>query len=238
MLDQTLVRMSARRASGYSHKMHKWALTKLRLVAERWRSLSLSRQYMVASAAVLVPGMLVIGNWVSNEIAQGVSELTASSTALYMDSFVAPLVQELATRQELSPEAHAGLQRLMKNTSIGRRVVSINIWSRDGVVVYSSHPSIIGKHYAVAKNFKRALRGAVTAEIEPLEDSEDKLERSPVDQPFLEMYSPIREKGTGRIIAVGEFYVGAVRMKQELLRSKLKSWALVGAVTVVMFLLL
>jgi len=217
--------------------MHNRIRQWLQTLVERWRDLSLSRQYMLASAAVLVPGMLVIGGWVADTIEQGVSEFTATSTALYMDSFVAPLVQDLATGGTLSEPAQARLKNLMNNTSSGKRIVSFKIWKPGGVIAYSSHPETIGKRFPVTPHLERAWQGTITSEFDTLEDEEDILERG-ARHPLLEMYSPIREAGSGRIIAVGEFYETADRMKQELLQTRMKSWVLVAGVTLAMFVLL
>jgi len=190
---------------------------------------------MLASAAVMVPGMLVLGSWVSNEIEQGINEITASSTAMYMDTFVAPLVQELATRERLSEQAQAGLTALMNNAGIGERIESFKIWKRGGVIAFSTHPATIGKRFAVTSHLKRAWRGEFSAEFGIPEHEKDAIVRR-TKHPLLEMYSPIREQDTGRIIAVGEFYETADRMKAALLRARLKSWALVAAMIIAIFL--
>ncbi|MFA9419206.1 MAG: sensor histidine kinase, partial [Gammaproteobacteria bacterium] len=57
-------------------------------------------------------------------------------------------------------------------------------------------------------------------------------------EPYLEMYSPVREELTGRIIAVAEFYENAGLFQQVLFRAKLESWLLVLFVTMVMLSLL
>ena len=84
-----------------------------------------------------------------------------------------------------------------------------------GLIAYSSHKEIIGTTYATTSNLERAWAGEVTAEFDTLEDDEDAQERA-AGVPLLEMYSPIRETGTGRIIAVAEFYETAEALKSNL----------------------
>ncbi len=104
-----------------------------------WRQLSLARQYMLASLTVLVCCMAGVGWWVSQQIQAGVVRETATTTALYMNSFVAPLIQELAYQDHLEPAHVTSLDRLVSETPLGRQVTSFKIWTRDGRIVYSTN---------------------------------------------------------------------------------------------------
>ena len=181
----------------------------------RWRRLSLAGQFALAGSVVLLAGMILIGVWVTTQIADGVMRNTAASTSLYMTSLVEPLVQELAHGDTLSAEKMAELDRLRTETPLWRRVISIKVWKEGGLIAYSSHAEIIGTTYATTSNLERAWAGEVTAEFDTLEDDEDAQERA-AGVPLLEMYSPIRETGTGRIIAVAEFYETAEALKSNL----------------------
>jgi hypothetical protein len=92
---------------------------------------------------------------------------------------------------------------------------------------------MIGKTFPVTPSLRGAWRGEVTAEFDSLIDEEDMLERGG-GQPLLEMYSPIRERNTGRIIAVAEFYEIASALKENLFRANLRSWLVVAGVTLTM----
>ena len=65
--------------------------------------LSFTRQFVVLSFVILVGGMVTIGIWVSSAVEQAVVNRTAGVTALYVDSFVGPLVQGISEGGELSP---------------------------------------------------------------------------------------------------------------------------------------
>ncbi len=86
-------------------------------------------------------------------------------------------------------------------------------------------------------NLLAALNGRVTADFDDLDDEEDAHERS-LGMPLLEIYSPIREAWTGRVIAVAEFYEIATELEANLFRARLDSWLVVAAVTLSMFGLL
>lgn len=203
----------------------------------KWRRLSLAAQFVLAGSLVLLVGMIVMGIWVTSQIEEGVRRNTAASTALYLTSFVEPLVQELGYRDILSPENQNELDNLRDGTALGRRIVSFKIWKEGGLIAYSSHKAIIGKVFGTTQNLERAWDGNVMAEFDTLDTEEDAYERS-AGIPLLEIYSPIREIGTGRIIAVAEFYEMAEALKSNLFWVNLKSWLVVGSVTLAMLGLL
>ena len=202
-----------------------------------WSRLTLAQRFAVASFAVLVAGMLGIGWWVSAQIEEGVTQNSAVTTALYMNSFVAPEVTELEHQESLSPESMQALTRLHRDTPLGKRILSFKIWGPGGRVVYSSRPSIIGRVFPETPNLMRAWNGEVSAEFSELEDEEDSLERVHGAR-LLEIYSPVRAKGSDRIIAVAEFYEAADDLEQQLLAARVSSWMVVAVVTLAMFALL
>lgn len=198
---------------------------------------TLTAQFMIAGSVVLFMGMLAIGTWVTKEIEDGVTRNTAASTALYMESFIAPRVQELGGVTRVSPETQKTLDNIFKDSELGRRIVSFKIWKEGGLIAYSSHPQIIGTVFPVTDELTRSWRGEVTAEYGGLGDEEDALERER-GRPLLEIYSPIREIHTGRIIAVAEFYETADELEENLFRANVESWLVVAGATLIMMMAL
>jgi hypothetical protein len=70
--------------------------------AASWTNLAADRKLACATLAALVCGMGFFGVFVSAHIKDNLVHKAAAATALYMDSFLAPLAQELATRTTLS----------------------------------------------------------------------------------------------------------------------------------------
>lgn len=202
-----------------------------------WEQSSLARQFTMVSSVVLLGGMITIGTWVAAKIETSVTFNTAVNTALYIESFVAPHAQELATLDRLSEARQAALDELLDNTVLGNRIASFKIWKPGGLIAYSSRKSIIGNVYPETDHLKQAWAGNITAEFDQLKDEEDADERAAA-VPYLEMYSPVREEFTGKIIAVAEFYEKADLFQQVLFRAKLESWLLVLLVTLAMLSLL
>ena len=74
----------------------------------------------------------------------------------------------------------------------------------------------------------RALSGEVAAEFESLDEAESAGE-SALGRPLLEVYSPLREDWSGRIVGAMEFYEAGEALAEELAAARLSAWAGVTA---------
>ena len=100
--------------------------------------LTLSQRFMLASLVIMVAGMVGIGWWVSQQIEAGVIHRTAATTALFVDSFISPHLQELGQASGLSPDHQQMLSELMQNTPLGKQIVGFKVWSPAGKVLFST----------------------------------------------------------------------------------------------------
>jgi len=194
-----------------------------------WARLALAQQFAVAGGVVMLAATLAVGFFVTGRIEDVVVRNTANATALYMESFISPLAQDLAAQDHLGDQNHADLDRILVETPLGRRVVSFKIWVKGAKVVVASDQSIEGKTFEPTENLKRAWTGEVAAEFNALSDLENEGEAD-LGVPLLEIYSPIRAKGTGEIIAIAEFYENATQLEADLVTARLTSWATVALV--------
>jgi signal transduction histidine kinase len=206
-------------------------------IAKFLNGLSLAQRFMLASLVILVAGMLGLGAWTGQQIATGVVHHTAATTALYVDSFIAPEVQELAQRDALTPQHLANLRGLLQNTSLSQQIAAFRVWDAQGRILYSTNTTEIGTTFPVQGGLARAWSGEVAAQISDLQDAENVLERTRESQ-LLEIYSPIRLRGTDQIIAVAEFYQRVDGLQREIAAAEQRSWLVVGGVTLLMYLLL
>jgi signal transduction histidine kinase len=211
-------------------------LVKTQLV-NLWTHLSLARQFMLASCVVIVGCMTGVGWWVSREIQAGVIHETAATTALYMNSFVAPLVQELVEQDRLNAENMASLDNLVRDTPLGQEVLSFKIWNRNGQIVFSTNPSLIGQAFEMSQGGSRAWQGSVVSSISHLEHEEHSNERR-LSERLLETYSPVRRADSKEIIAVAEFYQSVDHLEAQLARARMLSWLVVGIATLAMYVIL
>jgi signal transduction histidine kinase len=195
-----------------------------------WRRLSLAKRFALTGGVVMLLGMAAIGSWVASRIEEGVTRNTANATALYVESVIAPLSQELTRSDGLSASASRALDEVLANTPLGRRVVSFKLWRQGGRIVYASNPDLAGQVFPPTDDLRAAWSGQVVANFDALGDVEDAPERA-TGIPLLEIYSPIREVWSGNVIGVAEFYEEARDLKSNIFAARLESWLVVGAVT-------
>lgn len=198
-------------------------------VARAWFSQPLARQFLILSSAIFLTGMGVTGAWMAERIERSVTKNTADATALYFESVVAPLVQSLADQSELSVESQAQLGRLITHTPLGRRVVSFKIWRDAGTIAYATDQSLIGKRFEPSHELKEAWKGEVAAEFDSL-DEEENVAEAAHGMALLEIYAPVREQSSGRIIAVAEFYERAEQLRDDIASAKVQGWMIIGAI--------
>ncbi|WP_350601006.1 histidine kinase [Pseudomonas sp. 65/3-MNA-CIBAN-0223] len=202
----------------------------------RARNLSRSTQFVIAAALILGLTMFFVGKLVSARIERAAVQSAAEAGAHYMEAFLEPYVQEMSRDNGLSPTSVESLDRLMDSRSLRRHIVSIKIWRADGTVVYSTDKSITNRKFPMDE-IAEALKGNVVTDLEDLDQEENEFERK-LNVPLYEIYAPLREFNTGKIIAVGEFYEMATSLEQEINRIRQQVWMVVGAATLAMLTLL
>jgi signal transduction histidine kinase len=200
-------------------------------VAGFWREQKLTRRFLFASAAVFIAGMAIVGAWTSGRIESGVTQNTAASTALYFESFIAPVIQDLAAADTLPASKQELLGRLISTTPLSQRVMSFKIWRRGDVIAYATQTELIGKAFPPTPKLRQAWAGHVAAELDQLHEEENRLERAE-GIPLLEIYVPIRQEHSDRIIAVAEFYERADQLKRDIFEAKLEGWLIIGAIAI------
>jgi signal transduction histidine kinase len=198
---------------------------------------TLAQRFMLASLIILIAGMAGIGVWIGNEIRNGVIHRTGATTALYVDSFVAPILQELGSSRSLSPQHQEQLNKLLQDTPMGQQIVTFRVWDPTGKVIYSTDAATVGKTFPIKDALAQAILGQVSSEISQLEAAENAPQRL-INSELLETYSPVRLSGTNQVIAVAEFYQNVDTLNQEMDAAQRRSWLVVGTVTLIIYLLL
>jgi signal transduction histidine kinase len=187
---------------------------------------NLARQYALASLPVILALTLFTGWWVNRAIEKEVIANTAANVALYVQGFLAPKLQGLADRDRLSEAEIEGIETLLSDSPLGKRIQSVKIWKQGGLIAYYSRRAFIGERFEPTDNLKKAWSGTVAAEFDDLRDHEDS-EEAKLGVALLEVYSPVREQGEGRIIAVAEFYQEAQLLSRRLAETRRTTWLVV-----------
>ncbi len=201
-----------------------------------WNKLSLARRFALAAGPVLLAGMTILGLWVSGRIVDGVVHNTAVTSLLYLDGIIAPLNDELAAAEPPPAVALRALDEIFHRPDIAVRIKEFRIWREDGTLVYSGDPSQNGKVFPPSADLKAAFAGQVIADYNG-SDSTENLPK-PLDPSLIEIYSPIREVWSGRIIAAAEVYQSVGELDADLRNARLSTWIVVAASTLAMGALL
>lgn len=202
----------------------------LKRLVQIWSGRSLAWQFVIAGGIVLLAVMLVVGLWVTSQIRQGVMHNSATTTALYVDSVIAPLLPDLRKSQELDSTVKRALDETLGQGALGKRLVSFKLWRRDGTILYSKDSDLIGKRFKPNPNLIAAFAGNVMVKYNQLEDEENDKERA-LGLPLLEIYNPVREPWSGDVVAVTEFYELSGDFEESLRAALLWSWLVVAAAT-------
>ena len=203
--------------------------------ARLWSQLGLDGRYVVASLPVLLAAMLSLGAWVTHSIEEQVIDNTGANASLFVNSFVSPELQGLAQRQSLSQDEAHSLSMLLTGTPLGRRILSFKVWVRGGrIVYYSRDPSLVGHVFRPSAKLRKAWTGKVAAELSALDEPEAAGELK-LGVPLLEVYMPVHERRSDRIIAVAEFYQNATELLDHVQATRLRTWVAVAATMLIMY---
>jgi signal transduction histidine kinase len=194
---------------------------------------SLAQQFLLVAFCVVLAGMFAMGALVSRRIERGVAQVKAASAALYINNFIAPHLQELASGDTLSETSVKNLRNVLDRPAVRSYVKSVKIWKENGLIVYSSEPDLIGKRFPMNPNPSKAWSGTIVTEFDDLYHEEDARDRA-TGLPLLEVYAPIRDTDHGNVIAVVEFHEHAEALKAELAEAEWQSWVSTALITIAM----
>jgi signal transduction histidine kinase len=196
-----------------------------------WGRLRLVYKFAVVACMLVLAGMVYVGLYVTEHIRENTIHRAAAEVALYMDSVVERHVQELATRSSLSEANLQALERLLSPASMHRPVVAFRVWKGD-TIIFGNERQLVGRTFPLSATRKRATQGQLGVEFDH-PDGDDDEQIWALNLPILEVYAPVRERGTGRIIALVETYEVAVELKNEIWASQLAAWIIILAIAAI-----
>lgn len=195
-------------------------------------ALSRSTHFVIAATLILGLTMTFVGSLVSQQIKLAAAKSAGEGAAIYMEAYLDEYVQELATSRTLSEASRQAIDKLLTDTSLNQHIVSVKIWLPDGSIAYSASKRAEYRHVP-SQPIDQAMRGEIVTRLSTLQHEGDDYARS-LHLPLYETYVPLREFGSGRILAVGEFY----EMEHQIDSIHQEVWATIGAATLAMLALL
>ena len=192
-----------------------------------FRAQTLSMQFLAASGVLILFATLIAGHLISEIIAGSAVRNKASAAALFVQSMTEPVVQELATSKILPPHDIAQLDALLADPSFRERFPHLEIWTPNGTVAYSLSKELINRRFNPPLGLTQALSGEVAVYHADLSAPEHTMRH--FHTRYLEIYSPLRDNSTGRIIAVAEIHEAV--LAEEAARLQWLSWVAVALVS-------
>ncbi|MCV3241780.1 sensor histidine kinase [Mesorhizobium sp. ZC-5] len=194
-----------------------------------WPTWSLAAQFLVVGAATSVLAMLFVGLVVSHLIQSAITKNAGATTALYVDSVIAPILPDMRTADVLDDSVERALDETMQQSALGGSIRFFRLWSDDNRVLYTHGGGPTSTRLPDDDALRTAAGGNVVTRYH---------DRNVSDAPRLEVYYPLLEPWTGEVIAVAELHETAADLEHELDEARLRSWAAVALVTTTFFLIL
>jgi signal transduction histidine kinase len=198
-------------------------------------SFGLAHHFVLAAAITIAVSMGLLALAISQRIEASMMQTAAEEGALFMEVFLGPSAQELATSRTLSPESIKKLDDLLEG-KLGERMRLIKIWLPDATLAYSTNKETIGTKFP-SPPIAAAFEGKVSGEFDYLDELDNATERH-LHVPLIEIHAPLFRTGTKEIIAVGEVYNDGRRLAADLASIRWISVGIVGAATAPMMLIL
>jgi putative nucleotidyltransferase with HDIG domain len=197
------------------------------------RSLTLLRVFLVASAAILLAGAVILSSVLSSRLKGQVIDDARSSLTQYVDGV---LRRQLVERNAV--DVHPQLSRLLID-ELRRRpeIVTVKVWRSNGVLAWTNRArGRIGHRFEIDGNLGTALRkNESVAEIEVPDREENAVERSLGFGRLLEVYAPIENASNRRAIGAYEIYADPKRSEHLITANKHAIWAAVTLVFLALY---
>ncbi|MBI4985439.1 MAG: sensor histidine kinase [Rhodocyclales bacterium] len=184
--------------------------------------LTLTQQFLLITALILVVGMAVIGTWVGRQIENSSINRAISIAAIYVESIVAAQQGDWST-PTLDRATHAALDRLFLNGPLQRKVVRFKFWHPDGTIFYSSDHTQVGQRFGIGDRLAAAFRGELQGHVTDLGEVSHAQDRG-LGARLLEVFVPVRAPGGDGVVAVAEFYYTMENLERDIRNAQQRSW--------------
>jgi signal transduction histidine kinase len=177
--------------------------------------------------------MFAMGTWVTRRIESGVAQVAAATTALSINNLITPHIRELTSSDTLSKTAIKALDQALERPNARLRIALINIWSRNGSIIYSSDPNLIGKSFPENTHVQQAWDGMLQDDFEYLYQLYYKPPEGvrSGEKPYLELFAPVRAMEGSELLAVLEVHEHADALASQLAEQDWNSWIVMLFIT-------
>lgn len=203
----------------------------------RQRGVSPTEVVLGLSLLVVVAGAGVVGHYLERMVISNTLSKTTAVMGLYLDDLIAAEVQDLQLGDSIPSDRIAALDERVARGAERAHFVGLKVWSRDGVVLYSDDPALIGRRFDVAAQVVTAWDGGVMWSMSDLEGDQHAGLRRGWRQ-LLEVFTPVHRIADGATLAVAEFYFPLDDLSSTLRAKRVRTWLGVIAIALPVYGLL
>ena len=179
-------------------------------VATKLRKRTFFLEFTVVFAVVALVLGLVAGFALTAFLGSDIRSKTLNDVEAEVSEVTAPLLSSKLTVEQiqspLSGAELAAFDRFVNENILSTRTIRVNVWSRDGTIIYSSHAPLIGASFP-KDDLQPALNGEASARVES-DGLADEPERAGLESfdDVVEVYVPLTMGDPGETVAVAEIY--------------------------------
>ncbi len=109
----------------------------------------------------------------------------------------------------------------------GLPIYEVKVWNPDHRIVWSDRPALIGETHPENPQLTSALSGRLEAEVSLLDKAENEEDRQ-AQASLMEVYVPIVERGTFRVVGVFEVYQQVEDLVTQIQLAQSRAWAAIA----------
>lgn len=187
----------------------------------------LARVSLVVALLMAMIG-LGLGWWIQHQLETSALQQAALDAADQITVRLGRVLGALDLSAPLSPEAYANVDAVIREDVLGRgHIVRVNVFSRDGTVVYSDEQTLIGQRFPLNEQLAKGLSGQIATEISSLTEAENIAARERFAR-LMEVYLPLRAPSSGDVIGVYAVYRDLAAVDARVAETRGSVWTGVG----------
>jgi len=197
------------------------------------RSITLLHAFLLASAAILVPGAVILGSILTTSLRKQAVDDAAVSLSQYADGVLRPELVR-GDRIHVSPLLPLRIKQQLRRQP---DIITVKVWRADGILVWTNRaPERIGRRFSLEGDLGETIVGKQAhASLNSLGSDEDAVERTLGLRHVLEVYAPVLSADGARAIGAYEIYANPTRTEAFITSRKRVIWFAVAAVFLTLY---
>ena len=179
---------------------------------------------VIPAVAVIVAMAIVVSNRVADELRESAKESAIQNIEAIVRGYVDPDLDE--TSLDLDAPRDVDVDPQLERLILSGEIRRVNVWSRDGRIVYSSSPELRGQRFSIGALLSSAYAGDGVARYIDADAANASGDTRPGAESlasgrYLELFVPIRGMVDGNPIGVYDVYQDAGRIEERIAATRL-----------------